>query len=84
MKIGFQAIRIALAGFIVPYMAVYDPALMLQGERPGGTRLHRRQGAGRDRTVGRGEVGYWLAPVNWFERVVCRSSRLRCWWSRFR
>ncbi|MBF9234736.1 TRAP transporter permease [Microvirga alba] len=29
-KIGFQAMRIALPGFVIPYMAVYDPALMLQ------------------------------------------------------
>ena len=29
-KISFQAIKIAMAGFVVPYMAVYDPALMLQ------------------------------------------------------
>ncbi|HEX4572169.1 MAG TPA: TRAP transporter permease [Dongiaceae bacterium] len=33
MKIGVQAIRIALAGFVIPFMAVYAPALMLQ---PGG------------------------------------------------
>ncbi len=32
MKIGFKATQIAIAGFVVPYMAVYDPALMLQGE----------------------------------------------------
>ncbi len=30
MKIGFAAVMIALPGFIVPYMAVYDPELMLQ------------------------------------------------------
>ncbi|MGO4573526.1 TRAP transporter permease [Microvirga sp. 2TAF3] len=29
-KIGFQAMRIALPGFVIPYMAVYDPTLMLQ------------------------------------------------------
>lgn len=29
-KIGFEAMRIALPGFVIPYMAVYDPALMLQ------------------------------------------------------
>jgi TRAP-type uncharacterized transport system fused permease subunit len=29
-KIGFQALRIALPGFVIPYMAVYDPALMMQ------------------------------------------------------
>ncbi len=32
MKIGMQALRIAIAGFIVPYIAVYSPELMLQGE----------------------------------------------------
>lgn len=30
MKTGFHAVRIAIAGFVVPYMAVYDNALMLQ------------------------------------------------------
>jgi TRAP transporter 4TM/12TM fusion protein len=32
MKIGFKAIQIAIAGFVVPFMAVYDNALMLQGD----------------------------------------------------
>lgn len=30
MKIGVKATQIAIAGFVIPYMAVYDPALMLQ------------------------------------------------------
>ena len=30
MKIGWKATHIAIAGFVIPYMAVYDPALMLQ------------------------------------------------------
>ncbi|MBL8573937.1 MAG: TRAP transporter permease [Hyphomicrobiaceae bacterium] len=29
-KISFDAIRIAMPGFVIPFMAVYDPALMLQ------------------------------------------------------
>ena len=29
-KIAGQAVKIAMAGFVVPFMAVYDPALMLQ------------------------------------------------------
>ena len=32
LKISLWAVRIAVAGFIVPFMAVYDPALMLQGD----------------------------------------------------
>ena len=31
MKIGFKATQIAIAGFVIPFMAVYDPALMMQG-----------------------------------------------------
>lgn len=34
MKIGMQAIRIAVAGFAVPFMAVYEPVIMLQEGGP--------------------------------------------------
>jgi TRAP-type uncharacterized transport system fused permease subunit len=69
MKIGVQAVKIALAGFIIPFMAVYSPALLLQ------------TGGWFDATYitvkaliaiglwGVAAVGYWLAPVNWFERI---------------
>jgi TRAP transporter 4TM/12TM fusion protein len=30
--IGWKATQIAIVGFVVPYMAVYEPALMLQGD----------------------------------------------------
>jgi TRAP transporter 4TM/12TM fusion protein len=32
MKIGIKAVQIAIAGFVIPYMAVYSPELMLQGD----------------------------------------------------
>ncbi len=34
MKIGIQAVRIAVAGFVVPFMAVYSPMIMLQDGGP--------------------------------------------------
>ncbi len=34
LKISFEAIKIAAAGFVIPYMAVYTPALMLQDGGP--------------------------------------------------
>lgn len=34
MRIGVQAVKIALAGFVIPFMAVYTPALMLQDGGP--------------------------------------------------
>jgi TRAP-type uncharacterized transport system fused permease subunit len=39
MKIGVQASKLAIAGFVVPYMAVYTPALMLQDGGPLATAL---------------------------------------------
>ena len=58
-KIGWEAMRIALAGYVIPFIFVYSPALMLQTGDPmaAATRLLRRgragdlQGAGRDRPV---------------------------------
>jgi TRAP transporter 4TM/12TM fusion protein len=69
MKIGAQAVRIALAGFVIPFMAVYSPALLLQA---GGwldvvyITLKTLIAIG---LWGIAAVGYWRAPVNWFERV---------------
>lgn len=31
LKTGFEAMRLAIVGFIIPYIFVYNPALMLQG-----------------------------------------------------
>ncbi len=31
LKISIQAVKVAFAGFVIPYMAVYAPELMLQG-----------------------------------------------------
>ncbi len=31
LKISIEAIKVAMAGFVIPYMAVYSPELMLQG-----------------------------------------------------
>ena len=34
LKISFEAIKVAAAGFVIPFMAVYSPALMLQDGGP--------------------------------------------------
>lgn len=76
LKIGIQAVRIALPGFVIPYMAVYDPTLMLQPV-PG------LEGAGYWLAVvyivikaslamvlwGVASVGYFLKPLSWWERI---------------
>ncbi|HEY0331059.1 MAG TPA: TRAP transporter large permease subunit, partial [Rhodopseudomonas sp.] len=38
-KIGWEAMRIALAGYVIPFIAVYSPALMLQDGDPMAARI---------------------------------------------
>jgi TRAP transporter 4TM/12TM fusion protein len=77
MRIGWKATHIAIAGFVIPYMAVYDPALMLQPDS--GT-----SGLSAVAVVyvvvkailaiglwGGAAVGYFLrGPLAWPERIV--------------
>jgi TRAP transporter 4TM/12TM fusion protein len=74
MKIGFKATQIALAGFVVPYMAVYDPALMLQG----GTWLDTAYVVGKALLAiglwGAAAIGYLRSPMTWAERVFAAAA----------
>ena len=69
MKIGLQAMRIAIAGFIVPYMAVYAPALMLQGGTWWDTGYVVVKAIIAITLWGGTAIGFWIGPLNWFERV---------------
>ncbi len=69
MKIGLQAMRVAIAGFIVPYMAVYAPALMLQGGTWWDTGYIVFKAVIAIALWGGTAIGYWLAPLNWLERL---------------
>jgi TRAP-type uncharacterized transport system fused permease subunit len=69
MKIGLQAMRIAIAGFIIPFMAVYAPALMLQSGTWWDTGYIVFKAIIAIILWGGAAIGYWLAPLRWYERV---------------
>ncbi|HEX3633542.1 MAG TPA: TRAP transporter permease [Casimicrobiaceae bacterium] len=76
MKIGWKATHIAIAGFVVPFMAVYDPALMLQ-PRPPSTTVDivaaiyvSFKAVVAIALWGGAAVGYLRGPLNWVERIV--------------
>ena len=73
MKIGFKATQIAVAGFVVPYMAVYDPALMLLGPW-----LDSVYVIGKALLAiglwGAATIGYLWAPASRAERVVAVAA----------
>ncbi len=77
MKIGFKATQIAIAGFVIPYMAVYSPELMLQGDWTIPAVVYVVGKALLAITLwGAAAVGYLLAPLNKAERVGSAISAL--------
>ena len=77
MQTGVKATQIAIAGFVVPYMAVYTPALMLQGD--GGwlaTVYVSFKAIVAIVLWGGAAVGYLLAPLSVIERVLAALAAL--------
>jgi TRAP transporter 4TM/12TM fusion protein len=69
LKISFQAMRVAIAGFVVPFMAVYSPALMLQGGDWMDTTYVVFKALLAISMWGAGAIGFLFGRINWFERI---------------
>lgn len=75
MKIGIKAVQIAIAGFVVPYMAVYDPQLMLQGDITVlGVAYIVAKAVIAIALWGGAAIGYLRAPLNLFERLFAAAA----------
>ncbi len=75
MKIGIKAVQIAIAGFVVPYMAVYDNALMLQGDPSVLAVVYIVGKALLAITLwGAAAIGYLRAPLAAWERLFAAAA----------
>ncbi|MGC1816233.1 MAG: TRAP transporter large permease subunit, partial [Casimicrobiaceae bacterium] len=80
MRIGWKATHIAIAGFVIPYIAVYDPALMLQTARTGASLSIVAVLYVVFKAIvaiglwGAAAVGHLRAPLNWLERFVAFAA----------
>ena len=74
LKIGVQAIRVAAAGFVVPYMAVYAPALMLQGGTWFDTAYIVFKAMLAIGLWGAASIGYLRAKLIWPERILSTAA----------
>ncbi|MBL8488839.1 MAG: TRAP transporter permease, partial [Rhodocyclaceae bacterium] len=75
MKIGLKAVQIAIAGFVVPYMAVYDNALMLQGDPTWAAIAYIVFKAVLSITLwGAAAIGHLRAPLGWAERGFAAAA----------
>jgi len=79
MRIGWKATHIAIAGFVIPYMAIYDPALMLQATANGSIDWVEVVYV-IVKTVlaiglwGAAEIGFLRARINCIERIVAFAA----------
>jgi TRAP transporter 4TM/12TM fusion protein len=69
MEIGWIATRIAVAGYVVPFMAVYDPALMLQGDDLMATVYVFGKAVLGMMLWGGAAVGFFMTRLSWPERI---------------
>ncbi|GAB6388899.1 TRAP transporter permease [Stutzerimonas marianensis] len=70
LKISFWAVRIAIAGFVVPFMAVYNPSLMLQGDNLWMTLYMIVKATFAIGLWGIASIGYLQRPLTWWERLL--------------
>src|SRR5690554_500301 len=68
LKISLWAIRIAVAGFVVPFMAVYSPALMMQGGDWTAVVYMLVKAAFAIGLWGIVFTGYCMRPLAWWEK----------------
>ncbi|MBZ9999278.1 MULTISPECIES: TRAP transporter permease [unclassified Mesorhizobium] len=76
LKIGIQATKLAIAGFVVPFMAVYTPALMLQDPGPVAAQF------GYPVEVAYIVVKACMGIVLWGAAAVGFLARRMAWWER--
>ncbi|AWK86991.1 TRAP transporter permease [Azospirillum thermophilum] len=74
MQIGFIATRIAMAGYVVPFMAVYDPALVLQSGDWMAVAYIFVKACIAIGLWGAAAIGFFWTPLNWAERGLATAG----------
>jgi TRAP transporter 4TM/12TM fusion protein len=74
LQIGLQCMRIAVAGFVVPFMAVYAPSLMLQTDDPVATIYIVIKALISIGLWGAAAIGYLRAKLTILERIWATAA----------
>ncbi len=68
MKTGYQAMKLAIAGYLVPFFFLYKPGLALLGS-PLVVALSVLEGVSATILIAAAVEGYFIQPLKWFERM---------------
>jgi TRAP transporter 4TM/12TM fusion protein len=66
---GVTASKLAIGAFIVPYIFVLNPAMVLIGTTPYLLSMNLVTACGGMFGIGAAMIGFCVAPMNWFERI---------------
>jgi TRAP transporter 4TM/12TM fusion protein len=66
---GVTASKLAIGAFIVPYIFVLNPAMVLIGTTPYLLTMNLVTAFGGMFGIGAAMIGFCVAPMNWFERI---------------
>ncbi|MDS9470404.1 TRAP transporter permease [Sporosarcina pasteurii] len=76
IKTGVTSAKLAIGAFIIPYMFVYNPALlMIDASLPEILWVVLTALVGM-LAIGAGMIGYWYRKCNWFERIIAVGTGL--------
>ena len=69
MQTGWECMRLAAIAYVIPFIFVFDPLLILQGP-PGLVALAVVSAAAGTVAVGIAIVGFFVRPVGWWKRIL--------------
>jgi TRAP-type uncharacterized transport system fused permease subunit len=74
-EIGWMATKIALAGYVIPFMWVYDPSLMLQGDWTVLSVAYVVVKALFSIGLwGGAAIGHLFGPLSWIDRAIATTA----------
>lgn len=76
IKTGIEASRLAIAAFLIPYIFVLSPELLLIDTTFFAAALVILTSIIGMIGIGAGLMGYWMRPLLWFERIISAAAGL--------
>ena len=76
IKTGVTSSKLAIAAFIIPYMFVFNPALLMIGSSVTEIIWVVFTALVGMLAIGAGMIGYWYRKCNWIERILALATGL--------
>ena len=74
IKTGFVASKLAIAAFVIPYMFVFNPAMLMMGAPIYEIVWVVTTAVIGMVALGAGMIGYWYRKCNWIERILAVAT----------